>query len=43
VFRTAQAAGSSSIHRQVSMLRKELGPQGALIKTTRGGYRLDGS
>jgi DNA-binding response OmpR family regulator len=39
VFRAIQLAGSS-ISRQVSLLRKQLGPTGSMIVTVRGGYGL---
>jgi two-component system OmpR family response regulator len=38
VFRATQARRSSSIARQISVLRKALGPLGGLIATVRGGY-----
>ena len=43
VFRAAQAPHSTSIARQVSMLRKKMGVRRALIVTVPGGYQLDGA
>jgi len=40
VFRVAHHHGSTSLARQVSVLRRELGEAGALIATHRGGYGI---
>lgn len=40
IFRTAQAAGSTSVPRQISILRKQLGRWRKLVVTVDGGYRL---
>jgi DNA-binding response OmpR family regulator len=41
VFRVVQSPGSTSVARQICVLRERLGNAGALIVTTRGGYALD--
>jgi two-component system OmpR family response regulator len=41
VFRAFQSTGSTSIARQICVLRDRLGTAGAFIVTTRGGYELD--
>ncbi len=40
VFRTVQTADSTSVARQVCILRKQLGPWKGLVMTVRGGYCL---
>jgi DNA-binding response OmpR family regulator len=40
VFRVAQAGRSTSIPRQICVLRRQLGPFGAAIQSVGGGYRL---
>jgi DNA-binding response OmpR family regulator len=41
VFRVVQSPGSTSVARQICVLRERLGDAGALIVTTRGGYAID--
>ena len=40
IFRVVQCHGSTSLARQISVLRNRLGAAGALIVTTPGGYGL---
>jgi two-component system OmpR family response regulator len=40
VFRVVQSPGSTSVARQICVLRERLGAAGALIETSSGGYRI---